>query len=242
MEAATRICNAPTGAGFSDMVNGPMQTTNYTTFTSASYTLLSGNGLGVTDPGDWRRAELLDRGRRSFIKRPIGHRERAVQDLEQRRDQLHDETTLRCYWEVKQPVEVASIRVNGATTNAVIWTSVTNWSISLTLTNGGNTLNAQGYDRLSNVLTNCVRQHYYHESTVARYMKTSRLAEYLLIFSVILLASLEDIEAQIQLDIVCTTNGHGEAVNSWRFHRITCCWRLALRTTALNFGRSQIVP
>jgi hypothetical protein len=52
----------------------------------------------------------------------------------------------------RAPMEVASIRVNGATTNTVLWTSVTNWSIGLTLTNGANPLTVQGYGRTNNLL------------------------------------------------------------------------------------------
>ena len=52
----------------------------------------------------------------------------------------------------KAPVEVASIWVNGVS-NAVTWTSVTNWSISRTLTNGANPLSVQGYGRTNNLLS-----------------------------------------------------------------------------------------
>ena len=50
-------------------------------------------------------------------------------------------------------MEVASIRVTSASTNAVLWTSVTNWSISLTLTNGANPLTVQGYGRTNDLLS-----------------------------------------------------------------------------------------
>ncbi len=57
----------------------------------------------------------------------------------------------------KAPVEVALIRLNGASTNLpVTWTSVTNWSVTITLTNGANSLTNRGYDRLGVFLTNAI--------------------------------------------------------------------------------------
>lgn len=54
----------------------------------------------------------------------------------------------------KAPVEVAFIRVNAASTNALVtWTSVNDWSLSRTLTNGINPLTVQAYDRKTNLLS-----------------------------------------------------------------------------------------
>ena len=53
-----------------------------------------------------------------------------------------------------QPVAVKFIRLNGSSTNAVAsWTSVTNWSVAWTLTNGANPISVQGYDRKTNSLS-----------------------------------------------------------------------------------------
>ena len=55
----------------------------------------------------------------------------------------------------KAPMEVVYIRVNGAATNAnVTWTSVTNWSLGVTLAfpPSTNTTTVQGYDRLNQLL------------------------------------------------------------------------------------------
>jgi hypothetical protein len=54
----------------------------------------------------------------------------------------------------KAPVEAAFLRFSGATTNAsVTWTSVTNWSIGMTLTNGVNPISLQAFDRKTNAIS-----------------------------------------------------------------------------------------
>lgn len=50
-------------------------------------------------------------------------------------------------------MEVAFIRFTGATTDAnVTWTSLTNWSLPITLQSGANTNSVQGYDRRTNAI------------------------------------------------------------------------------------------
>ena len=50
----------------------------------------------------------------------------------------------------KASVEVAFIRINSTTSNApVTWNTVTNWTVSVALTNGTNALTVRGYDRLN---------------------------------------------------------------------------------------------
>ena len=50
----------------------------------------------------------------------------------------------------KAPMEVASIRINNTTSNApVTWNTITNWTVSVALTNGANPLTLRGYDQLN---------------------------------------------------------------------------------------------
>jgi len=47
------------------------------------------------------------------------------------------------------PVKVATIRINSTTSDApVTWGTVTNWTVTVALTNGANPLTVRGYDRL----------------------------------------------------------------------------------------------
>jgi hypothetical protein len=54
----------------------------------------------------------------------------------------------------KAPVEAAFLRRVNTTTNlTVAWTSVTNWSIGITLTNGVNPISLQAFDRKTNAIS-----------------------------------------------------------------------------------------
>ena len=114
--------------GIQDAVNGPLLASNVEPILDTNYAALYANGVNVLPPsaqpsGGCTTSYTL----KSWI---AGRRSVLTNEL----------------------AKVASIRVNGAT-NAVLWTSVTNWSISRTLTNGANPLTVQGYGRTNNVLT-----------------------------------------------------------------------------------------
>ena len=50
------------------------------------------------------------------------------------------------------PVEVRGLKVNGSVVTNLIWTTVTNWSFSRTLSSGSNYFQVAGYDRKTNTL------------------------------------------------------------------------------------------
>ena len=50
------------------------------------------------------------------------------------------------------PPQVKFLSLNSTLTN-VIWHTVTNWSLPVTLSNGANSFTVQGYDRFTNSLS-----------------------------------------------------------------------------------------
>jgi hypothetical protein len=54
----------------------------------------------------------------------------------------------------KAPVQIPFLRFEGHSSNELVnWRTATNWDLTVTLSNGPNTLTVQGYDRLTNFLT-----------------------------------------------------------------------------------------
>ena len=52
------------------------------------------------------------------------------------------------------PMEIKFIRLDSRTTNeSVTWGTISNWSLSLILTNGPNTFTAKSYDRFTNFIS-----------------------------------------------------------------------------------------
>jgi hypothetical protein len=150
-----------------DLVNGPMLSTQINPIIDGNFQALSANGIVATTnnipvtQSDANGVKTYLSARRSFMTGELA-KVTAPFEISNNAGQNFAVTNQAGLTLLgKAPVEVAFIRLNGATTNAnVTWTSVTNWSLSIALLPhvSTNTATLRAYDRLNQALATNIYQ------------------------------------------------------------------------------------
>jgi hypothetical protein len=143
--------------GFSDAINGPMQSSNYASVVLGNYSLLSSNGIlkGINLPlaglsiNDVSALTNWIENRRTIIAQQLQTNTAPF---------VITNATSTSLSSVKlggtAPLPIKFIRLNARTTNEfLVWGSVTNWTITnpYPLVSGANPITVVGLDRFNNV-------------------------------------------------------------------------------------------
>ena len=142
--------------GVEDAVNGPMLSSTINPVIDGNYQALSANQvLASTNnfPVRQQDADALKTyvsGRRAFLLGELAKVAAPFEISNNNGDNFTVTNQSSLTLVGKAPVAVAFVRINSTTSNAsVTWTSVTNWSVNVALTNGPNPFAVRGYDRLN---------------------------------------------------------------------------------------------
>ena len=143
---------------FQDAVSGPMQSSRYGPVADTNYATLLSNGVklygGVTDvqaPGSSAGFKTWLDGRRGYINGELDKLACGFAITNNGGNNFTTNTS-SVLLAGQAPPQVKLIAFNSVLTN-VIWHTVTNWSLSVTLSNGANSFTVQGYDRFTNTLS-----------------------------------------------------------------------------------------
>ncbi len=143
-----------------DAVNGPLQSASYSAVLNGNYAALTNNGVSVKRPDEavttnYSLVAWIDK-RRNYLNSQLASVPTTTFAITSNGGQNYSVTNQSGTTILgTAPLEVAFLRVNGATTNAnVTWTSVTNWSLGVALSAplSTNLITVRGYDWLNQML------------------------------------------------------------------------------------------
>ncbi len=132
-----------------EIANGPMLNANVDPVLDAKYAAFVASGLTVSSPS---AIKTWISSRRSYLLQRL---QTVAANFAITSNNGNEITTNKNLLTLTgtAPVDVAAIKVNGAE-YPITWTTVTTWSLQLTLAEGANTLAAQGYALRGNPITN----------------------------------------------------------------------------------------
>lgn len=123
---------------FRDFVNGPMDSANFLPFANAQFAALQANGVSVSGPGTFSG---WISGRRSYIQSQLANVNTSFSINAPTMLVSSNLLTLSG----TAPIDVKTILINGEK-QAVTWTGVTSWSLTVALAPGTNQLSIVGLD------------------------------------------------------------------------------------------------
>ncbi len=123
-----------------ELVNGPLNVANSGPLLDAKYNAFTANGLSVENPGTNIKPWL------SQAQTSIASQLAAVNATSFQVNPAVTVSNDLAYVTGGAPVNVAAVWINGVA-YPLTWTSLTNWTVAVPLTNGANLLSIVGVDR-----------------------------------------------------------------------------------------------